>query len=469
MAKKKKKAAAEAPESNLAAQGCAACGVADFTDDYPKFKPEMKDTYTILAPDMMPYHFETIKYILQKDGYHFEILHNDSRNVIDEGLKHVHNDTCFPALCVIGQYLDALKSGKYDLDHVAVIITQTGGGCRASNYLPLIRKALKAEYPQIPVLSINFTGLEKGNGIPMTVPLLLKVAFSIFYSDNVMTLYNQTLPYELEHGAAEEARKDCMGMIYASFDDGSYWKYKKITRKIIDRFKLIERSSEEKVKVGIVGEIYVKYSPLGNSHLEDFLHSEDCETVIPGLMDFVLYCVVNTINDHTLYGRNSAAMTLLYKLVYKLLHHIQKDIIKIFVEDGTFEPLHDFEHLRRCADKVLNQGVKMGEGWLIPAEMAALAETGTGNIVCAQPFGCLPNHIVGKGAVRTLKNMYPDENIVPVDYDPSATRVNQENRIKLMLATARENLKKKQEAEAAAKEAGFSAGEKPAAAGAAGK
>ncbi|MBR7099755.1 MAG: 2-hydroxyacyl-CoA dehydratase [Clostridia bacterium] len=416
----------------------------DFTDDYPTFQPEMKHTHTILIPDMLPYHFEVLKYILMQEGYKIEVLHNDSRAVIDEGLKHVHNDTCFPALCVIGQYIDALKSGKYDVDHTAVLISQTGGGCRASNYLPLIRKALKAEFPQVPVLSINFSGLEKGNGIPMTIPLLLKMAYGIFYGDNIMTLYNQTLPYELEAGAAQKARQEAIQLVYDAYDNNTYKKYKQITKQTLEIFKKVKRSQEQKVKVGVVGEIYVKYSPLGNSHLEDFLHAEGCETVIPGLMDFVLYCVVNNINDGKLYGRNSFLYNLVYKIVYFVLHRMQKNIIKIFKQDGTFEPLHDFEHLRHCADKVINQGVKMGEGWLIPAEMAALAETGTDNIVCAQPFGCLPNHIAGKGVARTLKNMYVNENIVPVDYDPSATRVNQENRIKLMLATARENLKNKQ-------------------------
>lgn len=426
-----------------------ACGdcehIDDFTDTYPTFKPEMKETYTILIPDMLPYHFEIISYILRQQGYNIEVLHNDSRAVIDEGLKHVHNDTCFPALCVIGQYIDALKSGKYDVNHTAVLISQTGGGCRASNYLPLIRKALKAEFPQVPVLSINFSGLEKGNGIDMSVSLLLKLAYAIFYGDNIMTLYNQTLPYEIEKGAAEQARQACLKLVYEAYDNKTYKQYKKLTKQFISIFKGVKRSKDKKVKVGVVGEIYVKYSPLGNSHLEDFLHSEGCETVIPGLMDFVLYCVVNNLNDRKFYGRNSLIMTLVYKIVYRVLRKIQKNIIKIFEADGTFEPLHDFEHLRGCADKVINQGVKMGEGWLIPAEMAALAETGTENIVCAQPFGCLPNHIAGKGVVRTLKNMYRDENIVPVDYDPSATRVNQENRIKLMLATARENLKQKEE------------------------
>ena len=416
----------------------------DYTDDYPKFTPEMKGTYTILVPDMLPYHFDIIKHIVGRRGYRMEVLKNDSRAVIDEGLKHVHNDTCYPALCVIGQDLDALKSGKYDVNHTAVMITQSGGGCRASNYIPLIRKALKAEFPQVPVMSLNFSGLEKGNGIEIDLSLLLQLAFGIFYGDTLMTLYNQCKPYEKNIGDTDRAREECFAEIKKSFDSKAYKKYKKIIRRLIERFSQIDRTDEEKVKVGIVGEIYVKYSPLGNSHLEEFLLSEGCEPVVPALMDFVLYCIVNNINDTKLYGRTKKT-GFIYSLVYKYAYHIQKQIIKIFVEDGTFEPPHDFQHLRRCADKVINQGVKMGEGWLIPAEMAALAETGTDNIVCAQPFGCLPNHIAGKGAVRALKNLYRDENIVPIDYDPSATRVNQENRIKLMLATARENLKNRKE------------------------
>ena len=416
----------------------------DYTDDYPKFTPEMKGTYTILVPNMLPYHFDIIKHIVGRRGYRMEVLKNDSRAVIDEGLKHVHNDTCYPALCVIGQYLDALKSGKYDVNHTAVMITQSGGGCRASNYIPLIRKALKAEFPQVPVMSLNFSGLEKGNGIEMDLSLLLQLAFGIFYGDTLMTLYNQCKPYEKIAGETDRVREECFAESKKSFDSKGYKKYKKIIRRLIERFRQIDRKDEEKVKVGIVGEIYVKYSPLGNSHLEEFLLSEGCEPVVPALMDFVLYCIVNNINDTKFYGRTKK-MGFVYSLVYKYAYHIQKQIIKIFVEDGTFEPPHDFQHLRRCADKVINQGVKMGEGWLIPAEMAALAETGTDNIVCAQPFGCLPNHIAGKGAVRALKNLYRDENIVPIDYDPSATRVNQENRIKLMLATARENLNNRKE------------------------
>lgn len=413
----------------------------DFRDDYPRWQPWMKDSYKILIPDMLPWHFALIERLLKLEGYDVEVLKNDSRAVIDEGLKHVHNDTCYPCLCTVGQYIDALKSGKYDVNRTAVIMSQSGGGCRASNYIPLIRKALKAEFPQVPVMSLNFSGLEKDSSFPIGVKLLLKLAFAVFYGDAIMWCYNQTKPYEEREGAADKVRDELMDYVLSKFEKGGYARYKKVIGHIIAAFAAVPRKNIKKVKVGIVGEIYVKYSALGNNHLEEFLLSEDCEPVVPVLMDYVLYCVVNNINDGDLYGKKGLFYTA-NKILYSILHRMQKNIIKLFEREGTFEPIHDFEHLRKCADKVLNQGVKMGEGWLIPAEMAALAETGTENIVCAQPFGCLPNHIAGKGAIRTLKNLYQNENIVAVDYDPSATRVNQENRIKLMLATARENASK---------------------------
>ncbi|MCD8307776.1 MAG: 2-hydroxyacyl-CoA dehydratase [Clostridia bacterium] len=436
--------------------------VTDYKDDYPRWDNKtMKHTYKILAPDMLPWHFMIIEGVIQAEGYDLEILRNDGRQVVDEGLKHVHNDTCYPCLCVVGQFIDALHSGKYDLDHTALMITQTGGGCRASNYVPLIRKAIKNEFPNVPVVSINFSGLESDSSFEFTIGLLLKVAYAIMYGDSVMWCYNQTKPYEMEEGASDKARDEAVKYVTDIYKSHKgYSKYKKINQKIIDIFSSVKITDEKKIKVGIVGEIYVKYSYLGNNNLEKFLLSEGCEPVVPALMDFVLYCIVNTVNDHKLYG-HSRGKAILYNLIYKFVHHMQKNIIKQF-KKSRYEPLHDFDHIRACADKVINQGVKMGEGWLIPAEMAACAETGVPNIVCAQPFGCLPNHIAGKGAIRTLKNMYQDENIVAVDYDPSATRVNQENRIKLMLATARENFAREQ----AGKAAKASAAETPAQEGA---
>ena len=417
--------------------------VVDFTDDYPRFTPAMKATHTILIPDMLPWHFDLLVHVMRLRGYKVEVLKNEGRAVIDEGLKHVHNDACYPALCVIGQYLDALKSGKYDPKHTAVMITQSGGGCRASNYIPLIRKALKAEFPEVPVLSLNFAGLEKGNGLELSLGFLLELAYAIFYGDLIMSCFNQTKPYEKHEGDTAKAREECVAHIRSTFDKKTYNRFTRNVKYILDIFQKVPVELVPKVKVGIVGEIYVKYSPLGNSHLEDFLLSEGCEPVVPALMDFILYCVINNLNDAKFYGRRNIS-TPVFGIAYKWLLGKQRKLIRLTKKYSRFEPVHDFEHLRRCADRVMNQGVKMGEGWLIPAEMAALAETGTENIVCAQPFGCLPNHIAGKGAVRTLKKLYEHENIVPVDYDPSATRVNQENRIKLMLATARENLKAKQ-------------------------
>lgn len=414
--------------------------IADFTDDYPKFTPEMKKTHLILIPNMLPGHFELLRHVMFLHGYRTEVLKNEGSAVIDEGLKHVHNDACFPALCVIGQFLDALKSGKYDLEHTAVMITQTGGGCRASNYLPLIRKALKAEFPQIPVLSLNFSGLEKGNGFEMTLGLLSALGYAVFYGDLIMSLYNQTKPYEQKEGDASAARDKCYSFIKHAFTDKKQKRFKKNVLEILRIFSQVPVKKEKKIKVGIVGEIYVKYSPLGNSHLEEFLLSEGCEPVVPALMDFIMYCVVNTLNDAAFYGKKSFTVSL-FRIVYRWLYGKQKKVIAWTKQYSTYEPQHDFEHLRECADKVIHQGVKMGEGWLIPAEMAALCETGAENVVCAQPFGCLPNHIAGKGASRAVKALYPNANIVPVDYDPSATKVNQENRVKLMLATARENLK----------------------------
>lgn len=413
----------------------------DYTENYPKWKDEYKSTHKILIPDMLPWHFAIIEQLLKQEGYDVEILKNDSRTVIDEGLKHVHNDTCYPCLCVVGQYVDALKSGNYDPEKTAVLITQSGGGCRASNYIPLIRKALHAEFPKVPVISVNFSGLEKDSSFKISLKLMLKLVYAIFYGDTVMWCYNQTKPYEQEAGESEAVRDGLVKRITESFKTRKYKQFKRINRDIITAFGEVKRRKENKVKVGIVGEIYVKYAYLGNNNLEKFLLSEDCEPVVPALMDFVLYCIVNNINDGYFYGRKGMFWQV-NKILYSILHGKQKKLIKMFEKDGNFEPIHDFEHLRKCADKVLNQGVKMGEGWLISAEMAALAETGVRNVVCAQPFGCLPNHIAGKGVVRTLKTLYDDENIVAVDYDPSATKVNQENRIKLMLATARENIEK---------------------------
>ncbi len=400
------------------------------------FTPEMKQTHTILIPDMLPIHFGLIMEIFRNNGYKMELLTTSTRNVVDEGLKHVHNDTCYPALLVIGQFIDALKSGKYDPDKTALLISQTGGGCRASNYIHLLRKALDEEFPQIPVLSLNFSGLEKDSGFSITAGMFLQMLYAVLYGDLLMSLYNTCRAYEIHKGDSKAVLEKWQKKIAEMFSKGGYRRTKKIYREILADFSAVERSKEKKIRVGIVGEIYVKYSPLANNHLEDFLISEGCEPVVPAFLDFCLYCAVNTVNDGKIYNFSNST-TKIFGIAYKLIYHMQKQLIAVVKEHGEFDPPHDFEDLRHYADKYMHQGVKMGEGWLIPAEMAALAHGGVENIICTQPFGCLPNHIVAKGMSRVIKEAFPQANIVAVDYDPGATRVNQENRIKLMLANAR--------------------------------
>lgn len=400
------------------------------------FTEEMKKDYTILVPDMLPIHFKLIIAIYKKFGYNMELLQTSTQNVINEGLKNVHNDTCYPALLVIGQFMDALKSGKYDVNKTALLISQTGGGCRASNYLHLLRKALSAEFPQVPVLSLNFSGLEKNPAFPMTPAIALRLVYAVLYGDMLMLLYNQCKPYEINPGSTDELLARWEHRLSKLLDGKNYLMPKPIYKAILRDFAALPRTKEPKPKVGIVGEIYVKYSPLANNHLNEFLLSEGCEPNVPGLLDFVLYCASDAVNDAKLYDKKDKK-SLVFSIGYDVLYKFQKQQIKVIEEHGVFQPPHDFEHLRKCADKYINQGVKMGEGWLITAEMAALAETGTKNIICTQPFGCLPNHIVAKGMSRVIKNAYPDANIVAIDYDPGATKVNQENRIKLMLANAK--------------------------------
>lgn len=406
--------------------------------DYVKFTEDMKKTHTILVPDMLPVHFKLIIAIFAAEGYKMHLLRNDSRKVVDEGLKNVHNDACYPALLVIGQFMDALNSGKFDPDKTALLITQTGGGCRASNYIYLLRKAVARNYPQIPVVSLNFSGLEKDSAFKITPLMFVKMLYAVVYGDLLMSCYNKCRAYEINKGESEKILNKWQNRIANIFRKKSnmYLKLEKISTDILNDFAKIPLTDEKKIRVGIVGEIYVKYSPLANNHLEDFLISEGCEPVVPALLEFVMYCAAGTFNDADLYDRHTK-QSFLNHAGYKLIYSIQQRVRKIMEKQGSFEPFHDFEELRKLADKYINQGVVMGEGWLIPAEMAALAKSGVDNIICTQPFGCLPNHIVAKGMSRAIKQDNPDANIVAIDYDPGATRVNQENRIKLMLANAR--------------------------------
>ncbi len=404
------------------------------------FTKEMKKDYLILSPQMLPIHFEFLKQSFISEGFKFEVLNTNQRSIVDEGLKNVHNDTCYPALLVIGQMIDALKSGKYDLEKVALIITQTGGGCRASNYIHLLRKAMKkAGFGNIPVISLNLSGLEKNPGFKLNYRFIKKILFSLIYGDMLMHLANQARPYEVIKGSTDKLVQKWEDATAKVFHDNKELKFKRMTstlKEIAIDFEKLELNRVPKIKVGIVGEIYVKFAPLGNNNLEEFLVSEDVETIVPGVMDFVIFKTDNRLVDASLYGGNifkSAAVTIFKNMFIKY----QSDMIKAVKENTSFRaPVH-FEELKKLVKGYVGHGNKMGEGWLLTGEMLELINQGVTNIVCTQPFGCLPNHISGKGMIGLIKRNNPQANIVAIDYDPGATRINQENRIKLMLASAK--------------------------------
>lgn len=404
-----------------------------------EFTKEMKRTHTILVPQMLPIHFQFLQRILCKDGYHVEVLKTKGQAIIDEGLQNVHNDTCYPALLVIGQMIDALKSGRYDSHKVALAITQTGGGCRASNYIHLLRKALvQAGFSYVPVISVNFSKLEKNSGFHLTPKLLLRLGAGFLYGDYLMWLANQVKPYEVTPGATKTVTDHWIEAICDQFSSLKFLKLKQNARAIVKDYAAITRTQEDKVKVGIVGEIYMKYSPLGNNELEQFLLKENCEPVVSGALDFGLYCLENVKMDYELYGRNKKSVRLA-SWASDFIQRLQNKLSDVIEEEGSFRTPSPFQEVIECTDGMIHRGAKMGEGWLLTGEMVDLIHRGVNNIVCCQPFGCLPNHIVAKGMMRKIKDRYPMSNIVAVDYDPSATSVNQENRLKLMLANARLN------------------------------
>ncbi len=404
------------------------------------FTEEMKQEYTLLMPQMLPVHFTMLREIFVLHGYKAEMLTTNHRGIVDMGLKYVHNDTCYPALLVIGQLLDAVASGNYDPHKIALLITQTGGGCRASNYIHLLRKALaRAGYDYIPVVSINLSGLEKNPGFSMDLTFIRQAAYAMLYGDIIVHMANQCRPYELVEGETDRRIQYWTKRLVEEFSGKGSFKTAHIRENfnaITDDFAAIAVRRVPKVKVGVVGEIYVKFAPLGNNNLEEFLRSEDCEPVVPGLTDFILFKCDNRVEDHRIYG----GKTLTYlgaSILKKYVAGLQRDMIAAVARHPEFRLPCTFEHLKKLVRGYLNYGNKMGEGWLLTGEMLELIDSGISNIVCTQPFGCLPNHVAGKGMVRKIKDNLPQANIVCIDYDPGATRINQENRIKLMLANAR--------------------------------
>ena len=406
------------------------------------FTKEMKKNYTILCPQMSPIHFDLIEPAVRSCGYNLEVLQNSDRTAVDTGLKYVNNDACYPSLIVVGQIMDALLSGKYDLEHTAVIMSQTGGGCRASNYIGFIRRALeRAGMPQIPVISLNANGMETNPGFKITLPLLTKAMQAVVYGDLFMRVLYATRPYEAKAGSANALHEKWKAICIKSLQKRSLSmaEFNRNIRGIVHDFDELPRRNVQKPRVGIVGEILVKFSPLANNHVVELLEAEGAEAVMPDLLDFLLYCFYNSnFKADNLGGKRSTAH--LCNMGISLLEYFRRTCRRELERSTHFLPPARIQDLASMAKHYVSLGNQTGEGWFLTGEMLELIHSGTTNIICPQPFGCLPNHIVGKGVIKELRASHPEANIIAVDYDPGASEVNQLNRIKLMLSTAQKNL-----------------------------
>lgn len=393
--------------------------------------------YTILAPQMAPIHFALFQEAARSEGYHLEVLLTVDKEDIETGLKYVNNDSCYPSIIVIGQILRALQSGKYDLNHTAVVMSQTGGACRASNYLPLLNKAMAAAgFQKVPVLSLNVTGMEQGARFPITLPLLKKSIKAILYGDLLMKMLFHIRPYEIQKGSTNELFSRWMAKCKESVRQEEQKLFRENIRQMITDFDTIPIRKEERTRIGLVGEILVKYHPAANNNMVDFIEEMGAEMVVPGLMDFFLYCLYGGESEYRFLGGSIARRILLHTAI-RYLENYRKEIRSALQSSHRFTvPLTIFEMAQKT-EPLLSLCNRSGEGWLLTAEMLELIEEGTHNIICMQPFACLPNHITGKGMIKKLKELYPQTNILAIDYDPGASEVNQINRIRLMLEQAK--------------------------------
>ena len=407
------------------------------------FTKEMRKDYTILCPQMSPVHFSLLEAAFNANGYHLEVLPNDNKHAVDVGLKYVNNDACYPSLIVVGQIMDALLSGKYDLNKTAVIMSQTGGGCRASNYIAFIRRALKkAGMEQVPVISLNLSGLESNPGFKLTLPLVKAVVYAAVFGDILMKCIYRMRPYELEKDIVNRKHKIWEKRVIAFLTGSSlsHSQFKKMCREMVHDFDTIPISDEKKPRVGIVGEILVKFLPAANNHLAELLEAEGAEPVVPDLIDFMSYCFYNqNFKVDNLGFKKSKAF--FGNIGIKAIDWVRKTANEALAESRHFHPTADIRDLANMARPIVSEGNQTGEGWFLTGEMMELIHDDVPNIVCIQPFGCLPNHIVGKGVIKEIRRQYPKANIAAIDYDPGASEVNQLNRIKLMLSTAQKNLK----------------------------
>ncbi|MBO4560099.1 MAG: 2-hydroxyacyl-CoA dehydratase [Lachnospiraceae bacterium] len=428
---------------NMRRDRCITCKPGPVDYHKTEFTKQMReDGYTILAPQMSPIHFSILEPVFRRFGYHFEVLDNDNRTAVDYGLKFVNNDACYPTICTVGQFMEAVLSGRYDTHKLAIIMTQTGGCCRASNYVALIRKALdRVGMSYIPVISLNYTGMEKSEGLKITLPMLVGAAHALIYGDVLMRCLYRVRPYELVPGSANELHKKweyiCVDEI---INPKTKYKFKQIIRDMVkefDEFPIDE--TIKKPRVGIVGEILVKYMPLANNHLVDLLEREGAEVVVPDLLDFFNYCLYDADYKHEFLG-TSWSSKFFSNFAIDVLERLRKPAVEALKASRRFDYPIRIEEVAEYAKPILSLGNQYGEGWFLTGEMAELLRHGTPNIVCIQPFACLPNHVVGKGAIKRLRQLYPGANIAAVDYDPGASEVNQLNRIKLMMSAAKKNL-----------------------------
>ena len=408
------------------------------------FTPEMRKDYTILCPQMSPIHFSMLIPAFESCGYHIEVLGNDGKKAVDTGLKYVNNDACYPSLMVVGQIMEAVLSGRYDLSKLAIIMTQTGGGCRATNYVGFIRRALeKAGHPDIPVISLNVSGLEKQPGFHITLPMITKGMFAVVFGDIFMRCLYRMRPYEAVPGSANAMHKkweaECIRFLSAK--NPSWPGFAKLCREIITDFDHLMIRGIQKPRVGIVGEILVKFMPAANNHLVELLEAEGAEAVVPDLLDFLFYCFYNSNFKVQELGMNKRS-AFISNVAIKLLQFIRSTAVKEFARSKHFSTPVKISKLAEYAQPIVSLGNQTGEGWFLTGEMLELIHDGVTNIVCTQPFGCLPNHVVGKGVIKEIRRQYPLANIVAIDYDPGASEVNQLNRIKLMLSTANKNMRK---------------------------
>ncbi len=407
------------------------------------FTKEMKKTHTLLLPMLSPIHQNGLLDIaLQASGYNVVCLPSEDKEAINVGLKYVNNDACYPAIISIGQLVEALQSGDYDLDNVSVMMTQTGGGCRATNYIPLLRKALvDAGFPQVPVVSISLgnKGVESNPGFKLSLPLLKRVAVAALYGDLFERVVYRTRPYETEPGMIDALHEKWLKKVQRSVEKGSFSQFRRFCKEIIHEFDTVPLTNQVKPRVGVVGEILVKYSPTANNNVVRLLEEEGAEAVVPGIIGFMHYSLYNSIWKHKNLGMSRKAKWV-SEFAIKLIEQCEKPMHEALVASERFEGLTPIAQLAEDASKVLSIGNHTGEGWFLTGEMIDLLKHDVPNIICMQPFGCLPNHVVGKGVIKELRHQYPMANIAPIDYDPGVSVVNQLNRIRLMLATAERQL-----------------------------